>query len=313
MKKLSVGELFTFSLFAAVSITWGTTWLAMKIAVETIPPFFATGLRFLFASPFLIAIAIFYNKPLLFPKGSRLFQILVCVFYFAIPFSLMIYGEESVSSSMASIIFSFMPVAIFITSYIMINERNSTIQFIGVLISMFSLVSIITHEIGSIGPQSWHGVVALVVAVTLHAIMYVQTKKRCLSLSVFTYNAIPCLGAGFLLTIFGYYFEGVNVNHFSEISIISVAYLGVVSGVFGIVAYFQLQKRVKPFHASSVFFVFPVIAIFLEDFVTGKAVSIITLVLFSLLLAGIALVLIPVDSLIVRRHYISSPERDNRK
>ncbi|HDI5852331.1 TPA: EamA family transporter, partial [Escherichia coli] len=41
-------------LFLLVTLTWGSTWLAMRIAAETIPPIFATGMRFIFAAPFLI-------------------------------------------------------------------------------------------------------------------------------------------------------------------------------------------------------------------------------------------------------------------
>ncbi|WP_243758331.1 EamA family transporter, partial [Yersinia pseudotuberculosis] len=43
-------------LFIMVSVTWGTTWLAMKLTVETIPPIFATGIRFMLAAPVLILI-----------------------------------------------------------------------------------------------------------------------------------------------------------------------------------------------------------------------------------------------------------------
>lgn len=47
MRKVSISILFML-----VSLTWGTTWLAMRIAVETIPPVFATGMRFMFAAHF---------------------------------------------------------------------------------------------------------------------------------------------------------------------------------------------------------------------------------------------------------------------
>ncbi|MCU7435709.1 EamA family transporter [Yersinia pestis] len=43
-------------LFIMVSVTWGTTWLAMKLTVETISPIFATGIRFMLAAPVLILI-----------------------------------------------------------------------------------------------------------------------------------------------------------------------------------------------------------------------------------------------------------------
>jgi putative membrane protein PagO len=113
-------------LFSLVTLTWGTTWLAMRIAAETIPPVFATGMRFLFAAPFLFIIAWLRKTPLLFPPGHRLFQFVICVFYFAIPFSLMIYGETYVSSGLASIIFANMPVAVLIASALFLNEKTNS-------------------------------------------------------------------------------------------------------------------------------------------------------------------------------------------
>ncbi|EPQ9772019.1 EamA family transporter, partial [Escherichia coli] len=44
-------KIIVFLLFCTVALTWGTTWLSMRIAVETIPPLFATGMRFMFAAP----------------------------------------------------------------------------------------------------------------------------------------------------------------------------------------------------------------------------------------------------------------------
>lgn len=122
-------------LFLLVSLTWGTTWLAMRIAAETIPPVFATGMRFMFAAPFLIGIAWLRKTPLLFPRGQRLFQLVICIFYFAIPFSLMIYGETYVSSGLASIIFSNMPVAVLIASVLFLNEKTNSMQIAGLTIA----------------------------------------------------------------------------------------------------------------------------------------------------------------------------------
>ena len=83
IKRNAAGFLFLF-----VCLTWGTTWMAMKLAVDTIPPLQATGLRFLIAAPFLIVLAKFYKAPLLFPAGKRWLMGIVSIFYFAIPFFL---------------------------------------------------------------------------------------------------------------------------------------------------------------------------------------------------------------------------------
>jgi len=110
-------------LFSLVSITWGTTWMAMKIAVETIPPLFATGIRFLIASPLLILLSYIIKAPLLFPHGQRNFQIFISFFYFSIPFTLMLYGGKYVSSSIASVIFSNMPVVVLILSAFFLKKK----------------------------------------------------------------------------------------------------------------------------------------------------------------------------------------------
>ena len=75
MNKNIYRNLLIAGLFSAVALTWGTTWMAMKIAVATVPPIFATGLRFLCAAPLLLLLARYRRAPLLFPAGQRGFQL----------------------------------------------------------------------------------------------------------------------------------------------------------------------------------------------------------------------------------------------
>ncbi|WP_206665219.1 EamA family transporter, partial [Aeromonas salmonicida] len=69
------------TLFVSVCLIWGTTWLAMAIAGETIPSLTATAFRFLVMSPLLILIARREKVPLLFPKEKRHYMPLVAIFY----------------------------------------------------------------------------------------------------------------------------------------------------------------------------------------------------------------------------------------
>lgn len=260
-------------LFLLVSLTWGTTWLAMRIAVETIPPVFATGMRFMFAAPCLIVLAWLRKTPILFPPGQRLFQVVICVFYFSIPFSLMIYGEIYVNSGLASIIFANMPVAVLIASVFFLNEKTNSKQITGLTIAITSLVGILLEET-KINPGShWKGVVALVSALIIHAIIYTQCKKRSCTVSVITFNALPCFFAGLMLSTAGWFIERPQTSVFSAQSILSTIYLGTFAGVFGILCYFALQQKASAFQASLVFLVFPLIAVSLEKYIYGYAIS----------------------------------------
>ncbi|MGQ8816180.1 DMT family transporter [Serratia sp. NA_13] len=278
-------------LFTLVALTWGTTWMAMKIAVSVIPPIYATGLRFLVAAPLLLLLAYFTRTPLLFPKGKRGFQLLVCVAYFAIPFTLMIYGERYVSSALASIIFANMPVAVLMVSVMVLGERISISQLTGLIIGVISLSGILLLESTGNGENRWPGIAALLAAVFIHAVMYVLCKKHGQKISVLTYNALPCLGAGILLFTLGYFTEKPDTSLFTPYALLSVGYLGLVAGVFGILAYFALQQRASAFQASLVFLVFPLIAITIEKLVDKTTITNTSLWLIAPLLIGILMTL----------------------
>lgn len=279
-------------LFILVVLTWGTTWLAMKIAVETIPPVFATGMRFMFAAPFLICIAWMTKTPLLFPTGQRIFQLIVSIFYFAIPFSLMIYGERYVSSGLASIIFANMPVAVLIASLLFLNEKTNFIQVSGLTIAIVALANILMEESKSGTESHWQGILALISAVIIHAVIYTQCKKRSCTVSVITFNALPCFAAGLLLCAVGWIFEKPQPSVFSLDSILSTLYLGAFAGVFGILCYFALQKKTNAFQSSLVFLIFPLIAISLENYIYGKTISMQSMLLIIPLTIGILVTLI---------------------
>ncbi|MEI6913143.1 DMT family transporter, partial [Klebsiella pneumoniae] len=105
-------------------------------------------------------------------------QLVICIFYFAIPFSLMIYGETYVSSGLASIIFSNMPVAVLIASVLFLNEKTNSMQIAGLTIAIVALAGILLEETKTSTETQWQGIIALVSAVIIHAIIYTQCKKR---------------------------------------------------------------------------------------------------------------------------------------
>ena len=284
-------------LFCSVCFIWGTTWLAMEIAVDSIPPIFSTALRFLIASPILILLSKVFNQPLLFPKGKNKWMIIVAVFYFAIPFTLMIAGEMYISSGLASIIFANMPIAVMITSTLFLGLRLSPHQFAGLFISVGSLYLILSNELSIGGDNLLIGSAALALAVVIHAVMYVMVKKHCKDIQVITYNAIPSFIASLLLFITSFAFENVDVQSFSSSSLIAVSYLGVFASVGGIVAYFKLGQISTPFAASICFLIFPLVALSLSALTSGTVISEQSLMLLFPLLSGILLAKLPRNKL----------------
>lgn len=279
----------TLLLFSSVCIIWGTTWYAMEVAVQTIPPVLATGLRFLIAFPILMLISIALKKPIFFPKGKIKWLPLISIFYFSIPFSLMIMGEMYISSGLASIIFANMPIAVMFTSMLFLNLKLNKNQILGTFISVFSLVAIIAIELELSGEGLIIGSLCLISAVLIHALMYVFVKKTCSDIHVLTYNTLPTGFSSLILITVSLLLEEPNIDAFSSQSLYSVIYLGLFASVGGILAYFMLGQVSSPFIASQCFLIFPLIAISINKVFTTNPISDFSLMLLLPLLLGIML------------------------
>ncbi|NOH72011.1 DMT family transporter [Vibrio pectenicida] len=283
----------SFLLFISVCIIWGTTWFAMEVALETIPPIFATAMRFMLAVPLLAVLAKVFGQPLLFPRGKGKWILIVALMYFAVPFTLMIYGEQYISSGLASIIFANMPVAVMLMSGLFLGLRLASHQLFGLVVAVLSLSFILGTEMQLGGSDYIIGTVCLGMAVVIHAVMYVIVQKHCKDIQVLTYNAVPCLAASVLLFIVSLIGEHVDYQSFSMESVSAVAYLGLVASVGGIVAYFKLGQVSTPFQASICFLIFPVVALFISAYVNDEILSLQSMLLLAPLLAGILLTKTP--------------------
>ncbi|MGF1748133.1 DMT family transporter [Vibrio cionasavignyae] len=283
----------TILLFVSVCLIWGTTWFAMEVALHSIPPIFATALRFILAAPLLAVLAKAFNQPLLFPKGKRRWLLIVALMYFAIPFTLMIYGEQYISSGLASIIFANMPVAVMLMSGLFLGLRLAKHQIFGLISAVVSLCLILGNEMQMGGEDYLIGTVCLGLAVAIHAVMYVLVQKHCKGIEVLTYNAVPSLIAALFLFAVSAMSENVNVESFTWDSISAVLYLGFVASVGGIVAYFKLGQVSTPFQASICFLIFPVVALLISCYINDEVLSEQSLVMMIPLLFGILLTKVP--------------------
>src|SRR3954462_3482947 len=92
------------ALYVTVVAIWGTTWIAMRAAVETVPAITASGLRFAIAFPLLaLIVARKPGIPLRYPPGSAKLFALVTIGYFSLPFVLMNVGSAGVPSGLAAV------------------------------------------------------------------------------------------------------------------------------------------------------------------------------------------------------------------
>jgi len=285
----------TSALFLIVCLSWGTTWLGIKIAVESVPPLTAAGLRFLIAFPLFLSFARIRREPLLFPKKSRWFFVFVTLSYFSLPYYLLNYGEMHVSSGLTALLFSCMPVFILIFSSLFLREKIYPSQVLGIAIGFGSLFMIIRGQGLHLDHAELLGVLAILGAAVMHALCYVVTKKHGSAISVITYNTLPIGIAGLMLFVAGLQFETPVFADISLRSWSALLYLGLVASVGGFIVYFLLLKRLSPIILSFVFIIFPVFAVIIGAWYEGQSISRELMLYSAILLAGFAITKMPVE------------------
>lgn len=296
IRKPWLTALVTSTLFLIVCLSWGTTWLGIKIAVESVPPLTAAGLRFLIAFPLFLCFARLRREPLLFPRESRWFFVFVTLSYFSLPYYLLNYGEMHVSSGLTALLFSCMPVFILLFSVLFLREKIYPSQVLGIATGFGSLFMIIRSQGLHLDHAELFGVLAILCAAVMHALCYVVTKKHGTAISVITYNTLPIGIAGLMLFVAGL---SVEAPVFDEISLRSswsaLLYLGLVASVGGFIVYFLLLKRLSPIILSFVFIIFPVFAVVIGAWYEGQSLSRELMVYSAILLTGFAITKLPVE------------------
>ncbi|WP_018684886.1 EamA family transporter [Actinokineospora enzanensis] len=254
--------------FAMVCLIWGSTWIAIKIAVTDLPPMTASGLRFVVAAPVFIIACRSMRKPLAYPRGLGWFFVFIFACYFAIPFFLYNYGEQYISSGLTAICFSSVAVMMVVFSVPILRTRITPTQFLAVLVAFTALGLLIVHSQG-VGVGSGWGVAAVLSAAVMHALSYIMIKKYGGGMHSLTLNTMPMAVAGVLLTGLGLLVERPGAEAFTAASVGATLYLGVVASVIGFAVYFWLVQRIDTVTVSFVFVLFPIVAqilgVFLED------------------------------------------------
>lgn len=249
-------------LYALICVIWGTTWIGIKYGVETIPPLTAAGLRFLAAFPLLvIVVGRWPGARLRYPPGcARLFA-LVTVAYLVVPYALLNFGEQHVTSGLTAILFSTVSAFLVIFAWLLLRARISTRQWVGVVLGIVLLALLIQTGDGGLASSNMWAVAAILLAAMLHGLCYVVIRKHGSGIHALTLEALPIGVAGVLLTVGGVLLEQPDVASFSARSLWGILYLAVVPSVAGFAIYFYLLRRVEPVTLSFVFIFFPAIAL----------------------------------------------------
>ncbi len=108
--------------YILICLIWGSTWLAIKIGLESLTPIISSGIRFFLASALVFTLMKLKKIHLQTDLLSLKLYIVLTFFSFVIPFGLVYWAEQFIPSGLASILFAVMPFMVIIFSRISLPQ-----------------------------------------------------------------------------------------------------------------------------------------------------------------------------------------------
>ncbi len=251
-------------IFSLICFIWGSTWLAIRVGLESMTPLYSSGFRFLLASALIFLWMNFKKIKLQKDRTSVKFYFIMGIFSFVIPFGLVYWAEQFVPSGLSAVLFAVYPFFVVLFSYFLIpSERLGFVKVLGIVIGFGGILVIFSDDLGGNITSYLLGMSAVVLSGMMQAGIAVIIKKYGNHLNPLTMNFIPMLIAGFALFILGVLFEDFATLNFNIDAALSIFYLALFGSIVTFTSYYWLLKRVNVNLLSLMAFITPIVALFL--------------------------------------------------
>ena len=295
MRSASGPRYSTIALIAAffvIYVVWGTTFLAIRVAVSEVPPLYAAAVRFLVAGLLLYGFVRWRGAPP--PNGAEWRSLLLlALLMFVMDYSALFWAERFVPSGVASVLLATMPLTTIALEMLVFRQQPFRARLLFAVVLGFCGTGVLVWP-----GRTQHFAVLPCVAILCGAVGWAvgSVLNRSLRLPksrAVTSGATMLLGGVMLLLLSGIAGELRPWPHVSLRAASALAYLIVFGSIVGFTAFVWLLARLPATLVSSHAYINPVVALALGHFAAGEVVT-------ARMLAGAAVVLLSVV-LVLRR------------
>jgi drug/metabolite transporter (DMT)-like permease len=275
-----------------VYLVWGSTYLAIRVVVETIPPFLSAGARFGFAGLAMLAFLTWRRGPSVLRPGRPALASCLAVGTLLMGANAVVsVAEVEVPSSMAALLIASVPLWVVLYRRAL-GDRVSARSVAAVLVG-FAGVALLLLPGKQTGGASVLGLLAVVGAAAMWAGGSVASPRLPLPRDPFVSGAWQMLLGGIVCVLTGFAtgeISGLKVEEFSFKSALGLAYLVVFGSWLAFTAYAWLLQNAPIARVATYAYVNPVVAIALGWAILDEAVTTVTFAGAAVIVASVAAV-----------------------
>lgn len=267
--------LLAYLALAAVCVIWGTTYLVLRIGVTQFPPFLFSLLRFLCAGPMLLILVLTVGKQR-WPDRKTLFnQAVSGVFMITLGISMVGWAEVYISSGVAAIICSMMPIwTILINVIVTKDEKPNWLIILGLATGLSGILLIFGEHLSEFSNRNYQAGIAITFLANLcWAIGSIWIKKK-------NQNTNPFLGAGLQMTFgaialipISLVLDDYSTIQWSTDVIYSLIYMILIGSVGAYACYSYAIKKLPMTLVSLYAYINPIVAVVLGWLVLSEKLN----------------------------------------
>jgi drug/metabolite transporter (DMT)-like permease len=280
--------------FAAVYVIWGSTYLAIRFAIETLPPFLMAGGRFAVAGAILYAVAR--------ARGAKRPSRVHWITAFVVGALLLLGGnggvvwaEQRVPSGVTALLVALVPCWMVLLDWARPGGTRPAAQvFIGLLLGLAGLTWLVGPDaIMGGGRVDLLGAAVLAFASLSWAVGSIYSRHSPMPSEPLLSIGMQQLGGGVCLLVFGVLVGDLgrlDLSAVSSRSALAVVYLIAFGSIIGFSAYMWLLRVSTPARVSTYAYVNPIVAVFLGWAMAGEELTARIAVAAAVIVAGVALI-----------------------
>lgn len=285
------GRPYIIAAFILLSLIWGTTWAAIRIGLDGIPPLSGVALRFTLAAAILFALSPFLRVRY---EGSRRewsLWLLNGILAFCVSYGVVYWAQQWVPSGLAAVLFATMPLFVAALAHPFLpGERLNAVGLAGMLVGFAGVAVIFSEDFTRLGgPQVAVASAVLLVSPFVSAVASVAIKRWGAGIHPVSLSAVPMGIAAGVMGALAIALERDSTFILDAASVGAVLYLAVFGSAVTFTLYYWLLRHVRATRVSLIAYVVPVVAVAVGAVFMGEPVTLRTLAGSALVIAGVAL------------------------
>jgi len=278
--------------FFAIYIIWGSTYLAIRYAVETIPPLYTAGFRHLVAGSILLLWCAW--KKLRPTREQLRASVIIGALFFLGGHGALHWAEQRISSGLASLLIATEPIFVFALAAAAEKRWHMNARLLaGIALGLGGVALLFGKNSLMAGPGMVTAAVVTLLGALSWAVAIVYSRKSHLSGHPLLLSALSLISGSLLLLVAGTIAGEGRRFHFAAVSLrswMALAYLILFGSVIAFTAYNWLLEHYSPTLVATHTYINPIVAVLLGWLLAGEHVTLNVLMAGAMVIGAVVLV-----------------------